>query len=186
MLLLVLLSILPLWSGEKTTSLGTGLGVGVYPSEGGNTLSSYSFSYVNRVKVLWVDFILDGSYRRAGEYNEYGLLLGAGFSADLWQRVRLGLQIGPRFKMVTDDSGVFWYYDKEGMPQKVSRALDVFAYSPVAYHASCDVLLGPVTVDLFYDIETKYRFASWENIKDLIKPDWDNGKFGVAVLYQWK
>lgn len=162
--------------------MGIGGAVSVVPSHPG-TLSSYSFSLESRVKLLWVDFALEGNYRRDGTLNVFETLLGGGFSADfLDRRLRVGLMIGPRFRALEED-GVAFYREGEGDVRRAERPLDILAHSPVACRLTADCRVGSMMVGLFYDVDTTYRFVTWQDVRNLVTPDWDTGKIGVSVLY---
>lgn len=184
LVVLVLVSCSLLWA-EGDVSIGTGASIAWQPTSSLKELSSYSFSSTNRAKVLWTSFTLDLGYRAVQGMHDLSWLLSGGFCLELWQRVRISLEMGPRFHGIVDGKGKWHYYDEDGILTDSTKTLDLFANSPVNYRLSLDVLVARMSVGLFWEIETKYRFVSWQNVKNLFAWVPGNSLLGVTAMYEW-
>ncbi len=136
---------------------------------------------------MWFDFALVADYTRLSDgYNEYSTFLGIGLCNRDARKLRVGLEIGPRFRWILkdgDDSSKY-YLDTDKNPVVQVDDLDCFANSPVAYRLTVDYLLASnVALGCFYQVDTDYRFERWERVVDLFSCDWETGRLGVSCLY---
>lgn len=164
-----------------SVSLGGGMSLSVPFEDHGS--ENFHPVLETRARVMWFDFALRGEYtRHRDSWNEWSLMPSIGFCNFDARRFRLSLDFGPRFRFYQGD-GKGWYND-DGDMKEASEALDYFSYSPVAWRIGASYLFSShVVLSLSYQYDTKYRFEEWERVVDLIRPDWETGRFGVTCSY---
>lgn len=137
-----------------------------------------------RARVLWFDFALVGGYTRLDDgYNELSTFLGIGICNRDARKLRIGLEFGPRLRWILKD-GEGYYLDGDGDPHRVDKSVDYLSYSPVDYRLTVDYMLSNnVVLGGFYQVDTDFRFESWERVVDLVNPDWETGRLGFTCMY---
>ncbi|MFA6845741.1 MAG: hypothetical protein WCR02_08450 [Sphaerochaetaceae bacterium] len=147
-------------------------------------VSNYDFGAEMRVKIMLVNFTTAVLLNpRVDNDYEVSVLVTAGLAFDFGKCVRLGLGIGPRFKAVMDQEGKAWVVNSENALVLADNLMDILRNSPVSYRASLDYLVGKVSFGFTYQVDSQFRFRSWEDIRDLADLDWSTGKVGMTVLF---
>ena len=165
--------------------VSVGLGGGAYAGlpVGQN---GYGVSLEGRAKVMWFGFTVSGScFFQGTGGHEFSVMGSVGPSVDLGGKIRLGLEIGPRFRVVVDADGNPFLYDMEGDLVPAVRTLDYFSYSPVSYRATIEWIAGHLIFGVAYQVDTKYRFKRWSEVKELGSVDWETGTVGCTIKYMW-
>ena len=148
------------------------------------SVANFHPSLEARARVLWFDFALVGEYTRLDDgYNELSTFLGIGICNRDARKLRIGLEFGPRLRWILKD-GEGYYLDGDGNPSRVGKNVDYLSYSPVDYRLTVDYMLSNnVVLGGFYQVDTDFRFESWERVVDLVNPDWETGRLGFTCMY---
>ncbi|MCH3908399.1 MAG: hypothetical protein LKE39_06405 [Sphaerochaeta sp.] len=181
-MVLVALSLMGVLCAEGDVGGGFGAGVTtpfpVSSSDWGIQLGGYAH-------VMWFGFSLTGEARmEENDVSEFSVFPSLGPSLKLGP-VRLGIEAGPRFRVVRDGDGNFWRYDNDGFLTEAEKVIEYFSYSPVAYRASAEWQTGPVAFGVTYQVDTLFRFKHWYEVKDLLDVDWNTGRYGFLIKYLW-
>lgn len=164
-----------------------GIGGSVYtdvPQWDMGRMEGYTFGLDGSVRIMWFGLSLSGMYKQVdSQYRELSVLMSIGPDAVVAGKVRLGLEAGPRFRVLLDKNGDKFLYDLDGSIQTAGQTIDYFSRSPVSYRVFGQWLLDKASVGLSYQVDTGYRFKTWAKVKDLLQVDWMTGKLGLTVLY---
>jgi hypothetical protein len=153
-------------------------------------ISNYTFGADLRVKFLLAEVDVVGMYSQVPAagldpfYHEISVLTTGGISLDLLGLARLGLGMGPRFRVLIDEDGNASVYASDSSSIETwSNFGDAFLKSPVSYRATLDFNLGDVMLGVNYTVDSEYTFENYNQIGELFSAAPESGKFGVSVLF---
>lgn len=152
-------------------------------------IENYAFGADLRMKILLAEVDLIGTFGKIGvagsDYVEISLLPTAGVSFDLFGFTRLGIGLGPRFRVLIDDGGDAKVLGGSGTIESWENFGDAFIKSPLALRASVDFKLGKVWLGANYTLDTEYTFEQYDKFDKLFSAEWTKGRFGVSLLYSF-
>lgn len=152
-------------------------------------IENYAFGADLRMKILLAEVDLIGTFGKIGvagsDYVEISLLPTAGVSFDLFGFTRLGIGLGPRFRVLIDDDGDAKVLGNSGTIESWENFGDAFIKSPLALRASVDFKLGKVWLGANYTLDTEYTFEQYDKFDKLFSAEWTKGRFGVSLLYSF-
>ncbi|MCH3917023.1 MAG: hypothetical protein LKE40_06115 [Spirochaetia bacterium] len=142
-------------------------------------LSNYKFGADARVRIAILE-VTGSAVMSSSDDGDYlfDTLLTAGVSFDVLKLVRVGVGIGPTFTTGYVDDEVTYYGANGETPDNFG---DFLLSAPLTYRASADVMLGNIMAGISYSVPTDMSFNDFDASK--MEPVWDNGKFGVSVLF---
>lgn len=151
-------------------------------------INNYTFGADVRVKLLIAEVDIVGTFGtptiNSIAYTEISALTTAGVSLDLLGLVRVGFGMGPRWKVLVDNStGKLTIKDNNGNLVPTENLGETFLTSPVAYRATADFNLGSIMLGVNYTLDTNYTFKNYQEVNKLFDAAVDNGKLGVSVLF---
>lgn len=139
-----------------------------------------------RANVMWADFSFVGSYvRYQGDVDEFSGFWGFGFANRSARVFRVAFEIGPRFRLLSDD-GEYYYADADGDLHDDNSYYTGWNWSPVAYRITFDwtpEVKQRIAYGVYYMVDSTYTFHDWERFRDLFDINWDSGKIGVSVRW---
>ena len=151
---------------------------------------NYTIGADVRVKLLLAEIDVVGTFGNYTdsvdnmEYTEISALTTAGISLDLLGFARLGIGLGPRFRVLIDEDGKGKVIASDNTTVETWQNFgDAFIKSPVAYRATVDFNLGSLMLGLNYTLDTEYTFENAQDVNKLFDADMDDGKFGVSLLF---
>jgi hypothetical protein len=150
-------------------------------------ISNYTFGADLRIKFLLAEVDVVGMYtppEDSSSNHELSVLTTGGISLDFLGFARLGLGMGPRFRVLIDEDGNASVYASDSSTiESWDNFGDAFIKSPVAYRATLDFNLGSIMVGVNYTVDSTYTFENYSEINRLFDADTNSGKFGVSLLF---
>ena len=150
-------------------------------------LDNYTFGTDLRLKLFMAELGLGATFGQyvdgSDTYTEISTLTTAGLAFDLLF-MRLGIGMGPRFRVFVGDGGAYVLDDADTI-QPWDNFGDAFLKSPVAVKANVDFRLGKISLGVSYTVDTVYTFEKYDEVKDLFSAEWEKGRFGVGVYYSF-
>ncbi|NCC63479.1 MAG: hypothetical protein EOM15_02330 [Spirochaetia bacterium] len=149
---------------------------------------NYSLGADVRLKVLLAQVDLVGKFSQetigTEKYTKIETLATAGISMDLLGLARIGFGMGPNWIVrMNNDTGEFTIFDDNDDPVELDNLGDTFMNSPVAYRATLDFKLGKMRLGVNYTLDTEYTFEKPAEVDKLFTGKFDDGKFGVSLLF---
>ena len=120
-----------------------------------------------------------------GDSTNISMLTTAGLSFDLFNLLRIGAGVGPRFTINIKPDGEVWVYDSSGNKVDLDNAGEAFLKSPLAYRLTADLKLGKILVGLNYTLDTNYTFEKWKEFENIFNTPFDNGRMGISLLFSF-
>lgn len=165
---------------------------------GSSSLTDKIFDFENytlgadvRIKLLFAEVDVVGTFAKyiddsdsndIKEFTEISALTTVGFSFDLAGFARIGLGVGPRFRVLIDKDGNPSVFASDGNGVGTwEGAGDAFLKSPIAARATVDFNLGHLMLGLNYTLDTGFTFENKDFAKLIESPD--GGRFGVSLLF---
>ena len=149
---------------------------------------NYSLGADIRLKLLLAQVDLVGKFSQetigADKYTKIETLATAGISMDVLGFARLGFGLGPNWIVrMNNDTGKFTIFDDSDNAVELDNLGETFMKSPVAYRATLDFKLGKMMLGVNYTLDTEYTFEKPAEVDKLFTGNFDNGKFGVSLLF---
>lgn len=147
---------------------------------------NYTFGADLRLKILLAEVDLVSTITPpsgSGGMTEISVLTAAGVSFDLFGFTRLGIGLGPRYRVLIDDSGESHVLSSGGSVESWESFGDAFIKSPLALRATADFRIGKMLLGASYTLDTDYTFENYQEFDKLFSADWDRGRFGVSLLF---
>ncbi len=154
-------------------------------------INNYAFGADLRLKILLAEIDLVSTFGKttetvggtATEFTEISILAAAGVSFDLFGFTRLGIGLGPRYRVLIDESGESHVLSSGGKVESWESFGDAFIKSPLALRATADFRIGKMLLGASYTLDTDYTFENYQEFDKLFSADWDRGRFGVSLLF---
>ena len=150
---------------------------------------NYTIGADVRFKILLAEVDVIGTFGTyyddsSNKYTEISALTTAGISLDLLGFARLGFGLGPRFRVLIDEDGKAQVLASDSSSiDSWDNFGDAFIKSPVAYRATLDFNLGKLMLGVNYTLDTNYTFEKPGEVDKLFTGEFDDGKFGVSLLF---
>lgn len=154
--------------------------------EGFADIDNYRIGADLRIKILLAEIDAVAMFGSDGDATSISMLTTAGVSFDLFNILRIGAGVGPRFNINIDPDGSMYVYDSDGNKvEDLDNAGEAFLKSPLAYRLTADVKLGKLLVGLNYTLDTLYTFEEWDQFDRIFTAPLDNGRMGISVLFSF-
>lgn len=153
--------------------------------EGFADIDNYRFGADLRIKLLLAEIDAVAMFGSDGDSTNISMLTTAGISLDLFNLLRIGAGVGPRFTVNIKPGGEVWVYDSGGNVVDLDGVGEAFLKSPLAYRLTADLRLGKILVGLNYTLDTNYTFEEWQKFENIFNAPFDNGRMGVSILYSF-
>lgn len=153
------------------------------------SLDSYAFGADLRLKILLAQVDVAATFGQHvdasdNKYTEISVLTTGGVSFDLFGFTRLGIGLGPRFRVLFGDDGASVLNENRNV-ETWENLGDAFIKSPLALRATADFKIGKMWLGVNYSLDTKYTFEKYDEFDKLFSPNWDEGRFGVSLLFSF-
>lgn len=202
-ILLILCVLVPATLSAKLIDLSLGPNVQFKPKldeissgEPGDLLTNienYAFGADLRIKILLAEIDLVGTLGKTTEnvggtdtdFTEISILASAGVSFDLFGFTRLGIGLGPRYRVLIGEDGDAKVLGGTGSVESWENFGDAFIKSPLALRATADFKIGKMWLGASYTLDTEYTFENYAEFNKLFSADWNTGRFGVSLLFSF-
>ena len=148
-------------------------------------IDNYRFGADLRIKLLIAEIDAVAMFGSEGDSTNISMLTTAGLSFDLFNLLRIGAGVGPRFTINIKPDGEVWVYDSSGNKVDLDNAGEAFPKSPLAYRLTADLKLGKILVGLNYTLDTNYTFEKWKEFENIFNTPFDNGRMGISLLFSF-
>lgn len=200
-ILLILCVLVPATLSAKLFDLSLGPNVQFTPDFGEistgdmgtlfSDINNYAFGADLRLKILLAEVDLVGTFGKTTEkvggvdtdFTEISILTSAGVSFDLFGLTRLGIGLGPRYRVLIGEDGEAKVLGGTGSVESWENFGDAFIKSPLALRATADFKIGKMWLGASYTLDTNYTFEKYDQFDQLFSADWERGRFGVSLLF---
>ncbi len=148
-------------------------------------IENWTFGGEARFKITILEIDAVGLYNRTGNDDIISGMVTAGLAFDIFDVVRLGVGMGPNLAWNITQKSVYTV-DASGNNVLLTGGnfADAFMGAPMNYRATVDFLLGKnFMIGVNYQVPSTFTFKNLI-AKDLM-PQWQNGRYGVSVLFSF-